>query len=354
MALALLDSLIKQIDIVFIGDDDACNTLGGDIKYFYNKFSINAEKNQILKQSLQEYNAMDHENTSKSQLKELQTKYIFAYFIRHYNDKARHIICNKTNLKEFIMKAIMTKDVINKINAQTQILLSNIKNSDSKSNKYHSNCYQWTFKDAFLVELGNWFNTEFFTWYKPECNNDKCEKSGKMEYIEMVKENELKQQFGNDISRAHIYKCTQCETLEYFKRFFYCDTMIKDIKYRRGWCGEHCDAFAAIVNALDYKWRFALDDTDHIWLEIYSNDRKKWCSFEPSPETDVVRRYDYNKFADRESRYIYALNGTGEYQDVTCCYQLDRNKLQKRRNEHCVTEEWIRSFVDQEIAIQLK
>ena len=130
----------------------------------------------------------------------------------------------------------------------------------------------------------------------------------------------------------------------HFLRFYFCDPLLRQKEYRRGWCGDHCDAFAALLNALGYEWRFALDDTDHIWIEIYSKERLEWCSFEPSPESDC-KRYDFNKFADRKSRYIIALDGTDSYQDITHRYQADKDVIQKRRDEHCISEQWVVDFL---------
>ena len=351
MAVSLLNQLIKRIEdsyLTVIDQDDASNTVGGDVKYFFNKFSLNMEKNKTLKKSLIEYD----DKLSKEKLKELETKYIFAYFVRHYHDKVRYIINNETKLKEFIKKEILTQDIIEKINEKTERLLSDIKTSDKDDNKeYNSNCYEWTQKDAFLVKLGHWFNTEFFKWYKPICRNKNCSKDSKMEYVDMMQEDTVKSKYGNHVSRVHIYKCSKCDEMEYFERFYFCDSLIRNKKYRRGFCGDHVDAFAAIINALDYKWRFALDDTDHIWLEIYSNDRQKWCCFEPSPESDF-KRYDYNKFAERQSRYILAIDETNNFEDVTNYYQTNQEILMKRRMDHCVSQKWIDDFLECETALR--
>ena len=45
----------------------------------------------------------------------------------------------------------MTQDVINKIKEKAGKLLSKIKNDDQQ--QYHTNCYQWTLNDTFLLNL---------------------------------------------------------------------------------------------------------------------------------------------------------------------------------------------------------
>eukprot|EP01083_Nonionella_stella_P073019 197150_1 len=358
MALSLLTTLIEKIEqtneqkqTVVIDEDDASNTLGGDITYFFGKFDAQTEQNTLLKAALQQ----KEDNLSPEKSKQLNTQYIFAYFLRHYSDKAKFIVDNRTDLKQFIKQEILTTNTTNKINAKAQQLLSNIQKasaSKGSNDRYHPKCYEWELDDAFLVELGHWFNNDFFTWYKPKCvDNNCCDKNSKMEYIDMVQDNDMKQQFEDTVSRVHIYQCSKCKKYEYFERFYVCEPLIKNNKYRRGFCGDHCEAFAAIVDALDYKWRFALDDTDHIWLEIYSNHREKWCCFEPSPESNC-KRYDYNKFSTRESRYIFAIDGANPFEDVTEIYQTDQKVLQKRRENHCISQEWIKSFVSQESEIR--
>lgn len=345
-ALSLLNILIDNLNV----SDEASNTLGGNASYFYNKLQADAdlESNSILAQALNEYSNI---KGNKQLEKELETKYIFAFFIRHYRDKAHHIKEDKTDLKQYILNNIMSGHVRSKIDVKAEKLLSDIQQSfamATSENKYHSNCQHWSLRDTFLVELGHWFNTEFMEWFKPKCPNPKCTKDdAKMEYTEMMDENEMVRVYGNDISRVHLYRCSNCGETQHFLRFYQCDAFIRGTVARRGWCGDHCDVFAAIINALGFEWRFALDDTDHIWIEIYSQEREKWCCFEPSPETDT-KRYDFNKFADRKSRYIHAIDGSNQFPDVTHRYHSDAEIVQKRRNEHCISEEWVSLFLKAE------
>ena len=289
------------------------------------------EKNEILRRELQRYEL--HEQDSKQ---ELEAKFMFAYFIRHYRDKAAFIVDDATQLKAFILKEVLSETVLSCIHQQAQELLADI---GSNPASHHANRAEWSLRDALLVPLGRWFNDRFFDWFKAECANEECGARGQMKDKDMMPHHQMRSAYGRHVSRVHMFQCSECAERAYFERFYVCDALIRDRRYRRGWCGEHCDAFAAIAHALDYRWRFALDDTDHIWLEIYSAERGAWCCFEPSPESDVTR-YDYNKFADRKSRYIHAIDAAHRFVDVTDCYQSDKAVRDERRKAHCVSEQW--------------
>ena len=98
-ALVLLNSLIDCID----PGDEASNTLGGNASYFHKKFSAETETNPVLLEAL---NLYPNINGDKILEKELETKYSFAFFIRHYRNKARHIKQDPTNLKGYTLKHV--------------------------------------------------------------------------------------------------------------------------------------------------------------------------------------------------------------------------------------------------------
>ena len=106
-------------------------------------------------------------------------------------------------------------------------------------------------KDLILVELVNWFNTEYFEWI----NSVKCKVCGK-ENIEKAVSNE------NGV-RVEIGLC--CGKESKFVRY---NNIEKLLTTRKGRCGEYANCFTFFCRCLGYDARYTTATFDHVWTEV--------------------------------------------------------------------------------------
>ena len=75
------------------------------------------------------------------------------------------------------------------------------------------------------------------------------------------------------------YVCTECSAEVRFPRYH--SRPAKLLETRRGRCGEWANAFALCCRALGFDTRRALDWTDHVWVEVFSEAEGRWLHADP-------------------------------------------------------------------------
>lgn len=111
-------------------------------------------------------------------------------------------------------------------------------------------------RDLILVELVNWFNTEFFEWV----NNLPCKVCGS-------EESKLKRSQTEGDYRVEIGVCCGQET-----KFYRYNDIAQLLVSRRGRCGEYANCFTFLCRCLDYDARIVHSLFDHVWTEVSKRD----------------------------------------------------------------------------------
>uniref|UniRef100_A0A914MZR0 Thioredoxin domain-containing protein n=1 Tax=Meloidogyne incognita TaxID=6306 RepID=A0A914MZR0_MELIC len=153
-------------------------------------------------------------------------------------------------------------------------------------------------------ELLNWFHS-FFKWV----NSPKCEKCG----IEG--------------KRAGVGFPTEDEA--------------QDEKLRKGRCGEYANCFALCCRALGLQTRSVIDNLDHVWVEVWSDQLKRWLHCDPC-ENVIDTPLIYDKGWGKKHAYVFAF-AIDHMQDVTWRYHYDHKEAIQRRTK--VREPVLRNFI---------
>jgi len=176
-------------------------------------------------------------------------------------------------------------------------------------------------RDLFLLEIMNWFKTEFFKWIDspncPYCNNS-CHLIGSG--VPTVQES-LKG--GN---RVELFTCKKCfqDNREVARFPRYNDPVVL-LETRKGRCGEWANCFALITRAMGFEVRYVRDWTDHVWVEIYSCGMKpnRWVHVDPC-ENSYDNPFLYEVGWGKKLSYIIAVS-QDDIQDVTWRYIQDKS-----------------------------
>lgn len=107
-------------------------------------------------------------------------------------------------------------------------------------------------RDLILVELVNWFNTEFFEWI----NNLPCKVCGS-------EESKLKRTQTESDCRVEVGICCGQET-----KFYRYNDIAQLLVSRKGRCGEYANCFTFLCRCLDYDARIVHSLFDHVWTEV--------------------------------------------------------------------------------------
>lgn len=122
---------------------------------------------------------------------------------------------------------------------------------------------EFSLQDFLLVELLGWFKGDFFTWVDaPPCA--KCQGVTQLSHMSSDP---------NDLvytGRVEVYKCSSCPDLTKFPRYNDLNILLET---RRGRCGEWARVFTLLCLALGWDARYVVDELDHVWTEVDSNDR---------------------------------------------------------------------------------
>ncbi|KAL3287455.1 hypothetical protein HHI36_001926 [Cryptolaemus montrouzieri] len=188
-------------------------------------------------------------------------------------------------------------------------------------------------QELLLVELLNWFKEEFFTWVDcPEC--EKCGEETVFHHMNTDRELMIY------TKRIEMYKCTSCYQFTAFPRYNDLNILLET---RKGRCGEWANVFTLLCHAMDWDARYVLDETDHVWTEVWSPFQKRWLHCDPCDNVcDSPLMYEHGW--KKKLSYVMAYSPE-ELQDVTWRYSSNHKELLKRR-KLCTEAELIAAILE--------
>jgi peptide-N4-(N-acetyl-beta-glucosaminyl)asparagine amidase len=179
------------------------------------------------------------------------------------------------------------------------------------------------FNDFVLLELMNWFKTQFFNWVDaPPC--EVCGSATEARGSAEPTPEDLK--YG--ATRVENYWCSKCSRYERFPRYNHPGKLLET---RRGRCGEWANCFCLLCRCLGYETRFILDWTDHVWAEVFSHAQEKWLHCDPC-ENICDKPLIYEVGWGKKLSYVLAF-AKDDVQDVTWRYTCNNEEVIKRRTE---------------------
>ncbi|XP_030368950.1 peptide-N(4)-(N-acetyl-beta-glucosaminyl)asparagine amidase [Scaptodrosophila lebanonensis] len=168
-------------------------------------------------------------------------------------------------------------------------------------------------RDLLLVELVNWFNTEFFEWV----NNIACQVCGS-------EESKLRRTLTEDGVRVEVTVCCGQET-----KFHRYNDISQLLVSRKGRCGEYANCFTFLCRCLSYDARIVHSHFDHVWTEVYSETQMRWLHVDPSDNV-VDSPLMYQHGWKRPIDYVFAYS-RDDTQDVTWRYTNNHRQILQLR-----------------------
>lgn len=202
-------------------------------------------------------------------------------------------------------------------------------NTDVKGEKKKS------FDHIHLLQLLSWFKRDFFTWTdKPKC--DRCTDGCTVESMGRLPPTNEEKEW--DVSVVEGYKCSGCPSLLRFPRYNHPEKLLET---RTGRCGEWANCFTLICRAMGFEARHVLDWTDHVWTEVFLENR--WYHCDPC-ENVLDKPLMYERGWKKKLSLIVAANST-QIVDVTRRYcHDDRVGMQERRSK-MMWEKWLQDSI---------
>ncbi|XP_055341874.1 peptide-N(4)-(N-acetyl-beta-glucosaminyl)asparagine amidase-like [Paramacrobiotus metropolitanus] len=194
-------------------------------------------------------------------------------------------------------------------------------------------------RTAFLYTLLRWFKTDFFTWVnQPPCEHCHSSATSPLPPGHSSAHSPLptptEAQFG--ASRVEIYLCQQCAGVTRFPRY---NNPSKLLETRRGRCGEWANCFTGICVALGYEARWVMDDADHVWTEVWSEEEERWMHCDAC-ETAFDQPLLYESGWGKKLGHVLAFS-KDEVADVSWRYSADHTAMRRRRV--AIPEVWLRT-----------
>lgn len=116
----------------------------------------------------------------------------------------------------------------------------------------------------------------------------------------------------------------------------------KLLETRKGRCGEWANCFCLFCKSMGWDSRLVFDQTDHVWVEVYSYLKSKWIHCDPC-ENVVDTPLMYECGWKKKLNYIFAYS-VDEIQDVTWRYSCKHDQVLKNRNR-CSEQELVNFLV---------
>ena len=233
----------------------------------------------------------------------------------------------------------------NKAKALTKVPLDDLQaiaSAKYESSGGESGDKQNVIQDLLLLELLEWFKTEFFTW----TNSPDCPACGTVTvFVENSSPTELEALHSAD--RVEVFRCPKegCGRRVRFPRFNNPAVLLDS---RTGRCGEWANCFGLICRAIGYETRYVFDFTDHVWVEVFSAGMKpknRWLHCDPC-ENKCDNPLLYEAGWGKKLTFVIAAS-IDDVQDVTWRYTHSKNlkEVLSRRNcnERRIAEILVRS-----------
>ena len=173
--------------------------------------------------------------------------------------------------------------------------------------------------------LMNWFHDDFFSWTDtPICES--CNKQASSE----TRSNGLPtdDEAANGAGRVEVYRCLDCKKEVRFPRY---NNPVKLLETRNGRCGEWANCFALFCRAVGLETRFIMDNADHVWVEIWAEERRRWIHCDPC-ENVMDTPLLYEKGWNKKLSYVMGF-AKDHVTDVTWRYTFNRQLTSKSRTK---------------------
>ncbi|XP_034247208.1 peptide-N(4)-(N-acetyl-beta-glucosaminyl)asparagine amidase [Thrips palmi] len=182
-------------------------------------------------------------------------------------------------------------------------------------------------QELVLIQLLAWFKERFFSWV----NNPSCHFcSGKTKFQRTISRDDI---------RVEVYECAVCFQSTDFPR--HTDPM-KLLETRRGRCGEWGRCFTFLCLALGWDSRLVIDETDHVWTEVFLTAQSRWVHCDPCEnayDSPLMYELGWNK----KLSYIMAYTHDN-VQDVTWRYSANHKEILRRR-KYCSEEQLLETIM---------
>uniref|UniRef100_A0A1Y1M5T0 Peptide-N(4)-(N-acetyl-beta-glucosaminyl)asparagine amidase n=1 Tax=Photinus pyralis TaxID=7054 RepID=A0A1Y1M5T0_PHOPY len=192
--------------------------------------------------------------------------------------------------------------------------------------------FDYTLDDFLLPEVLDWFKNEFFKWVdSPDCQY--C--NGNTFFAHMSDDPSLL----IHTNRVEMHKCHSCHRLTPFPRYNDVNILLLT---RCGRCGEWANTFTLICCAMGWDARLIVDQTDHVWTEVFMHSQKRWLHCDPCENVcDTPLMYE-NGWGKQVS-YVIAYSSE-EVQDVTWRYSSNHKTVLRRRTK-CTEKELVDALI---------
>jgi Transglutaminase-like superfamily len=185
-----------------------------------------------------------------------------------------------------------------------------------------------------LQQFLEWFR-KVFPYYRDECEH--CREKG-CQFQGNQPPTEEERQCSPWIDHTEVSRCGKCQQLSRFPRYL---TALEIARRKRGRCSEYSMLLYRILRALGHSARWVVDWADHVWAEVWMNDR--WLHLDPC-EAAVGTPMMYQGWGKKQT-YIVAFEASDNKQawsvvDVTQAYTKDTvDEILTRRKEDGATQE---------------
>lgn len=165
-------------------------------------------------------------------------------------------------------------------------------------------------EDRLIIHMLKWFKS-WFAWVNaPAC--DKCAKQTE-NMVGTAQPTKADLKYGAKV--VELWECAHCGNQARFPRY---NDVVKLLSFRQGRCGEWCNVMHLLLRALGRDTRYVWNSEDHVWNEIWSEDKQRWIhidSCEAAFDTPLI----YTDGWGKKMAYVIGASVTG-LADITQRY----------------------------------